>query len=316
VAYVPKLPYSDKRSIEPARIVVPPPSLDYDDGKACFNVAAVEPFEHGSAGFGNPAFLRAVTSCHKLEMSHGMLSWKYEMRRQAQHILPFLLLGPSSTARDARFVQKAGITFMLAVRSAAAVKARPSLLNPASFASSKGVVTATFDLDTPYDLITNLRPTIKRINDHLEESCIRRPITSISDIGGKVLVFCESGNERSTVIVAAYLMVLYGVDAITAIQIIQSQRFCINVEDGMKRMLLDLQEILRAERQVALSNAAAALSMLQLRPSRGDSSMLNKPTKRSIDRAYESEGELSDAPELTDGAAMRSGTAPFADAGD
>lgn len=112
----------------------------------------------------------------------------------------------------------------------------------------------TVDVDTPYELRSKLRPAIKAINDHLEGSCDKLPITSLDDIKGKVLVYCESGSERSPILVAAYLMVVYGLQATTAMQMIQAHRFCLSPEDSMKEMLFDLEVYLRAEREVAEAN--------------------------------------------------------------
>ena len=244
-----------------------------------------------------------------------MLNWKYESRRDAQPILPFIFLGPSNIARDVNFVASNGITLLLAVRSASAAKARPSLLNPATFTSAANIETGTFDLDTPYDLITRVRPTIKAMNDHLERSCINQPPISINDVRGKILVFCESGNDRSTVLVAAYIMVVYGVDAITAIQLVQSQRFCVNVDEGMKRMLLDFGEILKAERDVAYSSAEAD-ETLRFIHSQSTNSVnnfkMNRPTKRNIQRAYESDEDMDEDVWTTE-YTERTGKAPFED---
>lgn len=68
---------------------------------------------------------------------------------------------------------------------------------------------------------------------------------------GKVLVFCESGNERSAAVVAAYLMESHeDVDYIRAMQVCQSQRFCVNFDDTIKRLLQSFWDILRARRDV------------------------------------------------------------------
>ena len=45
-----------------------------------------------------------------------MVDWKYESRHHAQHVLPYLFLGPITAARDAKFLRDEGITMLLAVR--------------------------------------------------------------------------------------------------------------------------------------------------------------------------------------------------------
>ena len=73
---------------------------------------------------------------------------------------------------------------------------------------------------------------------------------------GKVLVFCESGNERSAAFVVAFIMNIYGLELIPAIQYVQSQRFCVAFDDDLKFMLNSYQEILKAQR--SLGDAPAA----------------------------------------------------------
>ncbi|KIX05734.1 uncharacterized protein Z518_03706 [Rhinocladiella mackenziei CBS 650.93] len=311
-SYVKAFPYSDKRHFESPRVHIPPPNLDYQNGKPSFHVFSA-PFEQSSSEYGNPSFLKALSAGHRLDMSHTMLSWKYEMRRTAQPILPFLLLGPSSAARDREFVKNTGITLMVAVRSVRAVIARPTFLHPATFPSSEGISTLTFDFEFPHDFIPKLRPVIRSINDHLETTCAQTPVENVHDIRGKALIFCESGNDRSAVLVAAYLMVIYGVSAFSAIHVVQSQRFCITMSDDMKNVLLDLQEILKAERQVSSSNSAVRQFDSPVNQSQGSSSLIQRPMKRTIDDVYNSEEDLGHETLRGDNVDVREGVAPFTD---
>lgn len=242
-----------------------------------------------------------------------MLSWTYDGRRQAQQILPFLLLGPATVAKDPEVIHKEGVTFMLAVRDARMAKKMPRLNDPARFSSAEGLETATFDLSNAYDLVTNLRPVVKVLNDHLERSATQCPISAVSDIRGKVLVFCESGNERSAVVVIAYIMIVYGLNAITAIQAVQSQRFCINTDEDMKNMLLNFEEILKAEREVAMSKAHDLQLLGALNTSNRHVPKLNSSTKRNIDRAYEDDTEMEDVEEWEAAGTTRVGVAPYKD---
>ena len=317
--YTPAQPYSTKHSLEPPNRAIPPPDLQYHRGEASFAVEGLAPFEYGSSDYGNPAFLKSIVACGDLHLSHSMLSWKYRMRRRAQFILPFLLLGPSSAARDATFIRDAGITLLLAVRSASAVRARPDFLDLSAFASVIGIKHLTVDLDSPYEMRVNLRPTIKALNDHLEQSCTTKALSNLGDIKGRILVFCESGNERSATLVAAYLMTVFGIDMVTAIQIIQSQRFCISPDNAMKDMLSDLGTYLQAERQVAVERSSTADLFNQPSMRNGYNSngiTLNKSSKRGIDRAYELDDEMNDENWAADNDSEngeRGGVAPFAD---
>ncbi|KIW24703.1 uncharacterized protein PV07_10404 [Cladophialophora immunda] len=304
--YVAAQHYSDKRQLGVPKVYVPPPDLEYRDGRPSFKVDVV-PFTQISTQYGNPDFLAALVSSHKLDLTHSMLIWQYEMRRSAQYILPFLLLGPSSSAKDPDFVEQTGITLLVAVRSTRSLLTRPTFLDPASFPSSAGRATLTLDFEHPNDFIPVVKSTVRAINDHLESSCVRTPIQDISDISGKVLVFCESGNDRSPLLVAAYLMIVYGVDAIVAIHILQSQRFCISLSDEMKNVLLDLQAITRAERQV--SGPISSTSM------RGSNAVALPTTlrKRNLDAFYDSDENMECNSEYTHGTHVREGVAPFVD---
>lgn len=309
--YVQTIPYSDKRMFESPRVQVPPPSLDYRNGRPSFRVPG-NAYEGTSNEYGNPTFLRALNACHELAMNHMMLSWNYEMRRTAQPILPFLFLGPSNPAKDINFVKQNGITLMVAVRSTKAVQARPTFLDPSVFPSSAGLATMTVDFESPQDFMAKLRPTLRAINHHLESTCVKIPMQNVNDVRGKVLVFCESGNDRSPVLVAAYLMCVFGVSAFSAIHIIQSQRFCITMSDEMKNMLLALQEIIKAERQISASNSASGLSD-ERRDKENHSASLRRPVKRGVDDVYGTDVDCSHGVSEGEDVDIRGGVAPFAD---
>ncbi|RMZ90820.1 hypothetical protein DV736_g1957, partial [Chaetothyriales sp. CBS 134916] len=310
--YQPTQPYDDKLDLELPRLLVPPPILDYRDGRASFHVDSAD-FEREDCRCGSPDFLRALASTYPLTLEHTISKWNYESRRSVQPVLPFLLIGPSNMARDQSFVESAGITFLLAVRSAHTVSKHPRYLDPSRFPSASGLATAIFDLDTPYELITNVRPVVKAINDHLEASCIQALERCPANIRAKVLVFCETGNERSAVVVAAYLMIVYGIKAIHAIQVVQSQRFCINVDDGMKHMLLSLEDIIRAERGVAASHTEQNINMMQLVKSGNVLTTLAKSCKRNLDATYESDDGLSGSMDEIAKGNQHGGVAPFVD---
>ena len=312
--YVPTQPYEDRRNMDMPRIMVPPPNIDYESGKASFQIPAPE-FARLNASCGDPEFLSSILNHCPLSLEHGMLQWKYEMRKNVQSILPFLIIGPSTEARIRTCIESNGITYLLAVRSTQIISKHPNYLNPARFSSLAGlnIQTATFDLDHPYELISGIKPVVKSINDHLKSSCIQFPITSIDDIRGRVMMFCETGNERSAVVVAAYLMVIFGIDAVPAIQIIQSQRFCTNVVDEMKSMLVALEGILRAEKMVATNNMAQAASVRERQEAGQSALTLNKSSKRNIDRSYEDDDDMEDVGDWNGNGGQRVGVAPFAD---
>ena len=109
-----------------------------------------------------------------------------------------------------------------------------------------GIEARTVDLANNQDLIHALPETTAMINSHLAR------VHAATGQLGKVLVFCESGNERSAGVIAAYLMETHdSVDYIKAMQLCQAQRFCVNFDDAMKRLLQGYWDILCAKRSVA-----------------------------------------------------------------
>ena len=180
------------------------------------------------------------------------------MRRQAQPILPYLYLGPSAAARDIDALKREGITLLLVIRSTMTAAAR--LLSGERVASQLGIEATAIDVAWNPELIAAFPRITKVINDHLisvyrqrSTPSLSAPNISPSTSPGKVLVFCESGNERSATVVAAYLMAMHDLDVVGAIQFIQSQRFCVAFDDSLKNLLYSYQQLLEAQRSVSVA---------------------------------------------------------------
>ncbi|TKA80860.1 hypothetical protein B0A55_02337 [Friedmanniomyces simplex] len=230
----------------PPRIVVPPPALNSD---------ALPEITLNALRSTN--FLNSI-NYNNLVTQNALLEWTYERRREAQMVLPYLYLGPMTAAKDERFLSgqagrvpgQGGITMVLGVRQKHSFESK--LMNGAlRKAQGLGIECRTVDLASNQDLIQSFPETTALINDHLAR------VHQTSGQVGKVLVFCESGNERSAGVVAAYLMETHtDVDFIKAMQLVQAQRFCANFDDAMKRLLQGYWDILRAKRQVAAVDAA------------------------------------------------------------
>jgi len=231
----------------PPRIVVPPPALNSD---------ALPEITLNALRSAN--FLNSV-NYNNLVTQNALLEWTYERRREAQMILPYLYLGPMTAAKDEPFLKGeagtttavhagpgGGITMLLGVRQKHSFESK--LMNGAlRKAQDMGIESHTIDLVDNQALIHNLPQTTALINDHLT-----RVHQATGGGLGKVLVFCESGNERSAGVVAAYLMETHvDVDYIKAMQLVQAQRFCANFDDAMKRLLQSYWDILCARRAVA-----------------------------------------------------------------
>lgn len=180
--------------------------------------------------------------------------WTYEMRRETQSIFPFLFLGPSSCCRDLEFLKRQGITLLLAIRNRHSAWAR--LVSGEKAAAEIGVQADTIDVLDSQELVSVLPRSIRRINDHLAGVDVDTaanpgaPQANGYPHKRKILVFCESGNERSAVVVIAYIMVMLNLDVIQATKMVQQRRFCINIEEPMRRILAAFDSILSAKRDV------------------------------------------------------------------
>lgn len=191
-----------------------------------------------------------------------MPQWSYERRRQAQMITPAIYLGPTRAARDREFIRREGITMLLAIRDNRSAAA--SMVSGDKVAQEIGIESAAIDVEGSQELIAQLPRAIRVINNHLiavyrdqlpsrtSEHHLNSPVLDAAR-PGKILVFCESGNDRSVIVVAAYLMVMYGLDLVHAVQFIQSQRFCIALDDGLKSLLQAFQDIIKAREDVGQS---------------------------------------------------------------
>lgn len=186
--------------------------------------------------------------------------WTYELRRQAQAILPFLFLGPSSCSKDYEFLRRQGITLLLSIRNRHS--ARAGLISGEKAAAEAGVQADAVDILDYQELISAFPRIIRRINDHLAGVDVEVPVNpgaaqaNDSPFKRKVLVFCESGNERSAGVVVAYIMVMLNMNAIQATKMVQEYRFCVNIGDPIMRILSSFDSILSAKRDVERSRRA------------------------------------------------------------
>lgn len=225
----------------PPRVVVPPPTLSADMPGLVVGA--------GSRGL-DLGFLKEL-ALEDIVQKNTLIEWAYERRRQAQMILPWLFLGPMVAAKDKAFFAREGITMVLAIRSRDG-----SMSGALQAARDAGLAVATVEAPTYYDLIRRFDVTTRTINEHV--AAIRQH--TLEQTGqpslGKVLVFCESGNEKSAAVAAAYLMdILDDFDYIKAMQVCQAQRFCVNFDDTIKNILKSHWDILQASRSVSSFNA-------------------------------------------------------------
>jgi hypothetical protein len=251
------------------------------------------------------------------------VDWKYEQRREAQEILPFLFLGPVSAARDRRQLTNQNITMVMAIRDT--LSAQANLLQPRT-PVELGLEVVNIDVAGNQELIAAFPKAIAAINHHLssvlasnrqqrqeQQNAGQEPICEST---GRVLVFCESGNERSAGAVAAYIMAMYSLDFVKAVQFVLSRRFCCCFDEPMRVTLQTYDSMLLAKRQVAKSRKEAE-AMESLAPMQAASSTVlsQGKAKRGLDDVYERDADMDDEGNLRDEARFeqRHGCAPFGD---
>ncbi|POR36605.1 Serine/threonine/tyrosine-interacting protein [Tolypocladium paradoxum] len=194
-------------------------------------------------------------------------TWTYEQRREAQPILDFLYLGPTSVLRDHAFLTAEGITMVLVTRDARMAGGRILSLERAT--AAVGIRPVVVDIDGPQGMVRAFPEVVRLINDHLlalyhaqapersqQGQQLAKPAAGLRR--GKVLVVCESGNDRSAGIVAAYIMAMFGKSMVPTIQFICVQRFCCSFDEDVKRTLQTWEDILKARHAVAQHSQAGA----------------------------------------------------------
>lgn len=248
----------------PPRILIPPPTINPDSTY----------WAGGSHDGNSQPSLEQLMLAPDTVLPGALQDWKYESRREAQQILPHLFLGPLAASKDTAFLQRHGITLLLAVRASMTARirlfAQPSL---------PGVRAESIDVSGHQELIASFQRATEIIDTHYLSAsdgnpggfsvpidgrrllAYQRDFAAAHDgaqaPGGKTLVYCESGNERSAAVTAAYLMQHLGGSAVQSIQMVQGKRFCVCFDDAMKWLLTSYEPIWTARRQALGMDAAA-----------------------------------------------------------
>ncbi len=208
--------------------------------------------------------LAIITRGWTQEAVDGTMNWQYESRREAQAILDFLYLGPSTVARDRDWLASRGITMVLVARDTTFSQVR--IMSVEKNCAALGIAAEYIDTTGRMGLVRAFPDAVRKINDHMLEiyrSQAVEPAVPGADKGGhmtiddaegfrrgRVLVCCETGNDRSAAIVAAYIISLFGTDLVKTLQFVTMQRFCAVFDDDTKRLLQAYQDIVLARRDV------------------------------------------------------------------
>ncbi|KAI0172192.1 phosphatases II [Hypoxylon sp. FL1284] len=236
-----------------------------------------------------------VTRGHKEQLAKDCsFGWTYHHRRQAQPVLDFLYLGPSTLARDRHFLSSKGITMLLAVRDSRQVGAR--LMANESLVRELGIEAEYIDVAGHNELMHAFPSAVSKINDHMLKTFNQqRPANADVQMrngettvragkleGGRVLVFCETGNERSAAVAIAYLMSLFGLSLPEAVQFVSYKRFSVSLTEELRYMLKVHEDLLVARRIVNQCEI-------------GSSSVPAKPTstKRGLSATVDEDGDES-----------------------
>ncbi|KAB8237428.1 dual specificity protein phosphatase family protein [Aspergillus alliaceus] len=175
--------------------------------------------------------------------------WRYNMRREAQKILPFLYLGQYPSVKDKRWLERQGFTLLLAVRDA-----KLTHVSGKNAAAELGIEAETIDISHIHDLVSILPRVIRLINDHISSS--HTPASSQWP-PKKIFVFCETGNRYSALVPIAYLMVMLNLKLYHAVSAVHMQRLSVEADEDSKQMLASFESIIMAKRNVEEVRRAA-----------------------------------------------------------
>ncbi|OCF40341.1 nuclease I [Kwoniella heveanensis CBS 569] len=140
----------------------------------------------------------------------GTAEWKYEMRREAQEILPGLYLGPFQSSTNLDKMRMMGITHILCVRD----QKEARLIYP-RFPTEFKYMTLDISDNTDQNLIT----IFPKCRDFIEEAM---------SMGGTVLAHCNGGIALSPAIVIGYLMWKFSWSGEKATAFVQNKRYCVS----------------------------------------------------------------------------------------
>ena len=213
---------------------------------------------------------------------------------------------------------------VLAVRNTRSAQAK---VLGSKLAEELGIESKAIDVAGNQELIAAFPKAIAIINTHLStmyqlQQVKAAPSTTPGPahsplVPGKVLVFCESGNERSATVVTAYIMAMYSTDLIKAVQIVQAQRFAVAFDDSLRNLLSTYEIMLKAKRDVIQADSrmaghgVAGALVTGNRTLEGSASS----SKRTLDDAYDDDIDMNGGEEHMDHERFerRMGSAPFHD---
>lgn len=183
--------------------------------------------------------------------------WQYEMRREAQSILPFLYLGPPLALKNIDALKREGISLLIGIRSRRSALERLTVNGEKAGLRLRAQV-HHFEVDSDQELVSVLPAIIRTINDHMCNCRTHTPPAHELRIFPKALIFCETGNEKAAAVAAAYLMAMLNYEPKRAMANIQARRLSVIFGESLKAMLKSFEDILSANRVVVASQKMPA----------------------------------------------------------
>ncbi|OCF60559.1 serine/threonine/tyrosine-interacting protein [Kwoniella mangroviensis CBS 10435] len=179
-------------------------------------------------------------------MGGGNNEWKYEMRREAQQIIPGLWLGPFQSSTNLKKMKLMGITHVLCIRD----KKESSLIYP-RFPTEFRYMTLDISDNTDQNLIT----IFPKCRDFIEEAMT---------MGGTVLAHCNGGIALSPAIVVGYLMWKFNLSADNALAYVQSKRYCVSTM-SFQNQFKEYEPIQMAQKMVQNAGFGAGMGNVNKR---------------------------------------------------
>ncbi|GAA6038510.1 hypothetical protein JCM8097_004605 [Rhodosporidiobolus ruineniae] len=174
------------------------------------------------------------------EQVQNKLEWRYEMRREAQEILPGLYVGPFQPSWKLDILQGLGITHILCI----AETREQHLFRPKFPDNFVYHIEEIRDADDQ-----NLIRIFPQVRDFIDSALVQ---------GGRVLVHCGDGISRSPALVTAYVMIKTGLTHEDAFAFVQARRFCVAPRTEFIHQLEAYRPIILASQAVAADRNAQA----------------------------------------------------------
>ncbi|WRT66312.1 uncharacterized protein IL334_003267 [Kwoniella shivajii] len=185
----------------------------------------------GLVQYQNPGGSRTPPVTSPNPIGGGNNEWRYEMRREAQQIIPGLYLGPFQSSTNLNKMKLMGITHVLCIRD----KKEKSLIYP-RFPTEFRYMTLDISDNTDQNLIT----IFPQCRDFIEEAM---------SMSGIVLAHCNGGIALSPAIVIGYLMWKFNWTADYALAYVQSKRYCVSTM-SFQNQFKEYEPIQMAQRTV------------------------------------------------------------------